>query len=69
MGEGMHFIDIAQHHLFYTLMLKYFAHDTAIPSSNYQDIFWIWVARERYMRNHFLVAETYRHVSVDSRQN
>jgi hypothetical protein len=59
MSEEMHFVDIAQHHLFYTLMLKYFAHNTSISTSNYQNVFWIRVARERNMRDHFLVAETY----------
>ncbi len=63
MGEETHFVDIAQNHLFHTLMLKYFAYNAAISTSNYQDIFWIRVAREREMRDHFLVAEdaAYRH--------
>lgn len=53
----MHFVDIAQYHLFYALMLEYFAHYTTVSPSNYQNVFWIRMAREREMRNHFLVAE------------
>ena len=56
----MHFIDIAQNHLFHALMLNYFAYNTTISTSNYQDIFWIGVTREREMRDHFLVAEAQR---------
>jgi hypothetical protein len=56
-GGETHFIDIAQNHLFHALMLKYFTYNTTISTSNYQDIFWIRVAREREMRDHFLVAE------------
>ena len=41
-------------------MLKYFAYNSTISTSNYQDIFGIRVAREREMRDHFLVAETRR---------
>lgn len=58
MSEEMHFVDIAQHHLFYALVLKCFAHNTAISTSNHQHIFWIRVAGERDMCDHFLVAET-----------
>jgi hypothetical protein len=31
----MHFVDVAQNHLFYALMLKYFADNTAISTSNH----------------------------------
>ncbi len=68
MSEEVHFVDIAQHHFLYTLMLKYFPNNTTISTSNYQDIFWIRVAREREMRDHFLVAEMQR-VGTDSSQN
>lgn len=62
--EKTHFVDIAQNHLFHTPMLKYFAHNTTIATSNHQDIFRIRMAREGEMRDHFLVAET-QHIGIN----
>jgi hypothetical protein len=39
-------------------MFEYFAHNPTITASNDKDTFWIWVAGEWKMRDHFLVAET-----------
>jgi len=54
----MYFVDVAQHHPFYTFMLEYFAHNAAISTPYHKDSFWIRVACEWEMGNHFLVAES-----------
>ena len=54
---AIYLIDVAKNDLLHRGVFEDLAHDAPITTADNEHLFWVWVASEGNMGDHFLVAE------------